>query len=143
MWRSGFGEQLGWADLAPVFPELKTRRQLRLQSSESLARNGASTSKRVHSRHCRVGAGCWQGASIRGHMGLSKGFVQVLTTGRLASPRASDRIQQGGNQNVFYNLAREVTPHHFCNILLLNMGLLAGVPRWLSPWSMRFLISGW
>lgn len=62
--------------------------------------------------------------AIHWHMDLSTWLLQVLTTWRLASPTASDLIRQGGNQNVFYNLALEVIPHQNHNIPLFNMGLL-------------------
>ena len=69
---------------------LQTRWQLRLQLSESLTGAECFASKRAHSHELKVGAGCWQEASVLLHMGLSMRYLSNSTACQQASTRVGD-----------------------------------------------------
>ena len=80
-----------------------------------------STPKTVHSHDCQVGGSCWQEASTPHHGDFSKRLMKRphnTAAGLLKSKWSKE--EQGRSDNVFCDLASEVTFHHFCYILLVT-----------------------
>lgn len=97
-----------------VTMRLQSSCQLGWQSSEGLTKAGGSSFKKVHTHDC------WQEASVPHYVGFSTGFLSVLTTWQLASPRVipkRDREREGSH-SAFADLVLEVICHHFCYLLL-------------------------
>lgn len=99
-----------------------------LESSESMMRAGGSASKvHLHGYWQRPEflTGCWLGASVTCHVGLSMGLLmaQKITSPRVSYPREKRDWErdQGRICNVFYNLISKVIYHHFCGILLVTL----------------------
>lgn len=86
---------------------------------ETLAEGSAP--KVVHSHDWQAGASCWQEASIPHHVDFSKRLMTCphnTAAGFLKSKWSKE--EQVRSDNVFCDLASEVTFHHFCYILLVT-----------------------
>jgi hypothetical protein len=64
--------------------------------------------------------GYWQEDTASSQVDLSQGCSTIIVTWKLAPPTTSNPRKSGKSSNVFYNLALEVTHHHFCSILLFS-----------------------
>ena len=82
----------------------------------------------AHSHGWHVHIGCWQDGSVFHHTDFSTGLLECPYDMAASFPHPRGREKkQGGSHNVFYDLTREVTLHHFGNILLVSQ--VSPIPR--------------